>query len=81
MENSVADIELSQEGHTVWPAEPPGFYPPALSSSVPPALVSMRSSKFKVSVLLFVIVLALTRDVKISLAVLLANIILTSVFK
>jgi hypothetical protein len=76
MENSVADIEMSREGHVVSIPD---------SSYVAPALATPRmlavSPATKVAFLLGVLVFALSRDIKLSLLVVLAQVIFSALVK
>jgi hypothetical protein len=76
MENSIADIELAREGHTAR-LDDPKYAAPALST---PALFAV-SSATKVAFLVGLLVYFLTKDAKLTLMVILAQMILASILK
>ena len=75
MEDSVADIELAREGHIA--QVDPYYAPPALST---PRLFAISTSS-KVAIALFVLVYALSRDLKLALLVAAVQIILHALLK
>jgi hypothetical protein len=76
MENSVADIELAREGHTAILTDM-SYAAPALSTPRPFAV----SSYVKVAALLFVLVYAMTKDLKLAFLVFISQIVLSKLLK
>jgi len=74
MENSIADIELSREGHTALIGDP-STAPPALSAHP----IMAMSTSFKVALFLFAIVFLLTKSFKTALIVFIAQLILSKI--
>lgn len=72
MENSVADIELAREGHTALLADS-SYAAPALSAHP----IMAMTTYFKVALFLFAIVFLLTKDIKVALAVFVAQLLLS----
>lgn len=75
MEDSVADIELAREGHIA--QVDPYYAPPALTT---PRLFAI-STAAKVGIALFVLVYAVTRDLKLALLVAAVHMILHALLK
>jgi hypothetical protein len=76
MENSIADIELAREGHTARLTDPT-YAAPALTT---PRLFAV-STATKVAFLVGLLVYFLTRDTKLTLMVILAQMIMSAVLK
>jgi hypothetical protein len=74
MENSVADVELAREGHTAFLADP-SYAAPALSAH---PLLAMSTS-VKVAFFLLALTFLLTKDIKTSLIIFVAHILLSKV--
>ena len=75
MENSIADIQLAREGQIA--QVDPYYVPPALSTPRAFAI----STPAKVGIALFVLVYAVTRDLKLALLVTAAHIILHGILR
>lgn len=75
MENSVADIELAREGHTARVEY--SYAAPALTTPMPFAV----SSSVKVAMVLAIVTWILSRDTKLTLIVVLTQLILSMLLK
>lgn len=75
MENSVADIALAREGHTA--RVEPSYVSPALTTPMPFAV----SSSVKVAMALAIVTWLLTRDAKLTMIVVLTQLILSMLLK
>jgi len=76
MENSVADIELAREGHTAQLTDM-SYAAPALSTPRPFAV----STYVKIAFILFALVYAMTRNLKLALLILISEIVLAKLLK
>ena len=75
MENSVADIELAREGHTA--RVDYSYSAPALTTPMPFAV----SSSVKVAMALAIVTWILSKDVKLTIIVVLTQLILSKLLK
>jgi len=75
MENSVADIELAREGHTA--RVDYSYAPPALTTPMPFAV----STSVKVAMALAIVTWILSKDVKLTIIVVLTQLILSKLLK